>query len=310
MLAYALRRIALMIPVLLGVALIVLLLFTKVGNDPVRVKLGMHATPAAIAELEAKWGLDQPFIVQYAVFLKQIVTLDFGESFTTGEKLNAMFKEGALVSLFLTAPPFVVGLLLNVTFAMLIAFYRGSWLDRYSTFLFVGAMSISYVVYIMFFQYFFAYALDWFPINGYEPGLNSVLYLSLPWIITLVINAGPEIRLFRTVFLDETKADYVRTALAKGCSPKRVMFKHILKNAMIPVLTYTVIGIPSLILGAFLLERFFSIPGTGDILISAVNNGDFPIIKGLTVLIAIGFTLFNLLTDILYAYVDPRIKLD
>ena len=310
MLAYAFRRIALMIPVLLGVALIVLLLFTQVGNDPVRVKLGVHATPEAIAELEAKWGLDQPFIIQYAVFLKQIATLDFGESFTTGEKLNVLFKDGALVSLLLTAPPFFVGLVLNVTLAMLIAFYRGSWLDRYSTIFFVAAMSISYVVYIMFFQYFFAYVLGWFPINGFEPGLNSIPYLTLPWVIILVINAGPEIRLFRAVFLDETKADYVRTAVAKGCSPGRVMFKHILKNAMIPVLTYTVIGIPSLILGAFLLERFFSIPGTGDILISAVNNGDFPIIKGLTVLIAISFTLFNLLTDILYAYVDPRIKLD
>lgn len=310
MLTYIIRRFAQMIPIILGVALIVLVLFTQVGEDPVRVKLGVHATPEAIAELRAKWDLDKPFITQYGLFLKQIVSFDFGESFTSGEKLNELFKNGAIVSLSLTVPPFFVGLVLNLSLAVMIAFYRGSWIDRYSTMIFVAGMSISYMVYIMFFQYFFAYTLDWFPINGFEPGWNSVVYLALPWIITLVVNAGPEIRLFRTVFLDETKSDYVRTAFSKGCAPTQVMFKHIMKNAMIPILTYTVIEIPSLILGAFLMERFFSIPGTGDILITAVNNGDFPIIKGLTVLIAISFTLFNLLTDILYAYVDPRVQLD
>lgn len=310
MIAYLVRRILQMIPIILGVSLLVFLLFTTVGEDPVRMALGNHATPEAIADLRAKWGLDQSLPMQYLDFLRQIVTLDFGESFTSGDKLSEMFGHGAVVSLWLTVPPFAVGLVINLAIAVLIAFYRGSWIDRYSTFLFVAGMSISYLVYIMFFQYIFAFILGWFPINGYEPGLDGVPYLILPWIIITIVSAGPDIRLFRTVFLDETKADYVRTAFAKGCSPRDVMFKHIMKNAMIPILTYTVINIPTLILGAFLMERFFSIPGTGDILITAINNGDFPIIKALTVLIAIGFTVFNLITDILYAYVDPRVQLD
>ena len=310
MLAYIVRRILQLIPILLGVSLIIFLLFTKVGEDPVRVALGNHATPESIANLQAKWGLDQPMPVQYLAFLKQIVTFDYGESFVTGEKLSQMFADGAIVSLSLTVPPFLAGLILNVAIAILIAYYRGSWIDRFSTVLFVAGMSISYLVYIMSFQYFFSYELGWFPISGYVSGLEAAEYLILPWIITIVVTAGPDIRLFRTVFLDETRADYVRTATAKGCNPRQIMFKHILRNAMIPIVTYTVVGVPTLILGAFLMERFFSIPGTGDILITAINNGDFPVIKGLTVLIAIGFTLFNLITDILYAYLDPRIQLD
>lgn len=310
MLAYVARRLIQMIPIVIGVSLIVFLLFTKVGEDPVRVALGEHATPEAIANLEAKWGLDQPLPMQYLSFLKQIATFDFGRSYATGELLSDTFANGALVSLSLTVPPFIAGLFLNVAIGMLIAFYRGSWIDRYSTVIFVAAMSISYLVYIMTFQYVFAYWLGWFPINGYESGWESVTYLALPWIITIIVSAGPQIRLFRTVFLDETRADYVRTATAKGLTTNQVMFKHILRNAMIPILTYTVIEVPTLILGAFLLERFFSIPGTGDILITAINNGDFPVIKGMTILIAISFTVFNLITDLLYAYVDPRVQLE
>ncbi len=310
MINYIIRRVLQTIPIILGVAFIVLVLFTKVGEDPVRMKLGNHATPEAIQELRAKWDLDKPLGTQYLIFLKQIVTFDYGESFNSGEQLSEMFANGAYASLMLTLPPFFGGILINLAIAVLIAFYRGSWMDRYSTVLFVAGMSVSYMVYIMFFQYFLAYKLGWFPINGIEPGLGAIPYLLLPWIITMIVNAGPQIRLFRTVFLDETKADYVRTAFAKGCSPARVMFVHIMRNAMIPILTYTVIEIPNLILGAFLIERFFSIPGTGDILISGVNNGDFPIIKGLTVLIAISFTICNMIIDILYAYVDPRVQLD
>ncbi len=310
MLAYIARRLLQMIPILLGVSLIVFVLFTKVGEDPVRVALGSHATPEAIANLEAKWGLDQPLPIQYLNFLKQIVTFDFGRSYSTDELLSETFANGALVSLSLTVPPFLVGLFLNVSIAVLIAYYRGSWIDRFSTVIFVAGMSISYLVYILSFQYVFAFLLGWFPINGFESGWESISYLALPWIITIIVSAGPQIRLFRTVFLDETRADYVRTATAKGLSNKKVMFKHILRNAMIPILTYTVIEIPSLVLGAFLLERFFSIPGTGDILITAINNGDFPVIKGMTILIAISFTVFNLITDLLYAYVDPRVQLD
>lgn len=309
MLAYTFRRLLQMIPIIFGVALLVFILFNTVGEDPVRIALGNHASPEAIAQLRAKWGLDQPMYKQFLDFLWQILTFDYGESFVTGQKLSDMFARGAPVSLMLSAPPYFFGIVLSVAMALLIAYYRGSWLDRYSTFVFVAGMSISYLVYIIGFQYWFAYELGWFPINGYQEGWASIEYLVLPWIIMIVVAAGQDIRMFRTVFLDETKADYVRTAFAKGCTERSVLFKHILKNAMIPILTYTVIGVPFLIMGAFLMERFFSIPGIGDITVTAINTGDFPVIKGLSVLIAIFFSLFNLVTDVLYAYVDPRVKL-
>ncbi len=309
MIAYVVRRLLYMIPIVFGVALLVFALFSSVGEDPVRNALGPHATAEAIADLERKWGLDKPLPLQFVDFLRQIVTFDFGESYNTGESLSEIFRRGALVSLSLTVPPFLLGIILNISIALLIAYFRGSWLDQASTVLFVGSMSVSYLVYIIAFQYVFAFELDWFPISGYERGVDALPYLVLPWIIIVVVSAGPDIRVLRTVFLDETRADYVRTAFAKGAGEGSVLFRHILKNAMIPVLTHWVTSVPFLILGAFLMERFFSIPGIGDTLINAVNTGDRPILMSLTVLIAIAYSLFNLLTDVLYAYVDPRVKL-
>ncbi len=310
MLAYIIRRLLYMIPIILGVALLVFTLFTAVGENPVRIALGTHATPEAIADLERQWGLDKPFLLQFFDFLVQIVTFDFGTSFVSGERLSKVFLDGALVSLSLTAPPYAIGAILYISLALLIAYYRGSWLDRASTFVFVAMMSITYLVYIIFFQYVLAFKLEIFPIRGYESGFASIKYLMLPWLIFLIVAAGPDMRIYRTMFLDEIKSDYVRTARAKGLSEEVVLFKHILKNALIPILTYTIVGIPYLIMGAFLMERFFSIPGVGDLMITAIGNGDFPVLKGLTVLIAIGYSLFNLLTDILYALVDPRVKLE
>lgn len=310
MLAYIIRRLIYMIPIILGVAFLVFVLFSAFGEDPVRVALGTHATPQAIAELQAKWGLDKPLPMQFLDFLRQIVTFDYGHSFNTGEPLSSLFWEGATVSLSLTAPPYFVAVILFVSISLVISYYRNSWVDRFSRALFVGMMSVTYLVYIIFLQYALAFELDLFPVRGYQPGFESIPYLMLPWLIFLVIGIGPDVRMYRTVFLDEIKADYVRTARAKGASELRVLFVHILKNAMIPILTYTVVGIPFLILGAFLMERFFSIPGVGDLMINAINTGDFPILKGLTITIAVGYAFFNLITDILYAYVDPRVQLD
>jgi peptide/nickel transport system permease protein len=298
-----------MIPIILGVAGLVFVLFSTVGEDPVRVALGQHATAEAIAGLRAEWGLDQPLWLQFLDFLRQIATFDYGRSFNTGEKLTDMFRHGALVSLSLTVFPFVLGTFTNVAIGLLIAYFRGSLFDRISTAIFVGSMSVSYLVYIIAFQYLLAYKADLFPINGFEVGISGLPYLFLPWIIIIVVSAGPDIRIYRTVFLDETKADYVRTAFSKGASQSAVIFQHILKNALIPILTHVVISIPFLILGAFLMERFFSIPGVGDIMITAINTGDFPILKGLTVLIAMAYAVFNLVTDLLYAWVDPRVQL-
>jgi len=310
MLSYIVRRVLYMIPVLLGVALLVFVLFNTVGEDPVRVALGQHATPESVAELRAKWGLDKPLPVQFLDFLRQIVTFDYGRSFNSNENLSDMFAAGAPVSLWLTVPPFIFGLILNVALGLLIAYFRGSWLDRISTVLFIMAMSISYLVYIIFCQYLFAYRLGWYPILGWEPGLAGVRYVLLPWLIIMLVTVGPDVRLYRTLFLDETSAEYVRTARAKGVGELRVLFAHVLKNAMIPLVTYTMVSIPALILGAFLMERYFSLPGIGDLIITAVGSGDFPVLKGLTMVLALFYSGMALLTDIVYAWVDPRVSLN
>ncbi len=309
MIAYIARRLLQSIPIVFGVALLVFLLFSTVGEDPVRAALGSHATQESIDDLRQRWGLDQPLPVQFADFLRQIATLDLGESYNSGERLTKIFRRGAMVSLSLTVPPFIIGILVNISIALLIAYFRGSWFDHLATVVFVGSMSVSYLVYIITFQYVFAFQLDWFPISGYERGPASLPYLVLPWIIIVVVSAGPDIRVLRTVFLEETRADYVRTAHAKGASERVILFRHILRNAMIPILTQWVTSVPFLLLGAFLMERFFSIPGLGDTLINAIHTGDRPILMSLTVLIAIAYSLFNLLTDVLYAYADPRVKL-
>jgi peptide/nickel transport system permease protein len=308
-LSYALRRLLYMVPVLFGVALLVFLLFHAVGEDPVRRALGQHATPEAIAALRAQWGLDRSLPWQFIDFLGQVVRFDYGYSFNTNEKLSDMFEAGASVSLWLTVPPFLIGLVVNVSLGMLVAHFRGSLLDRFATSLCVMAMSISYLVYIIALQYLVGYKLGWLPVNGYAPGIDGVRYLILPWSIIVLVSMGPELRMYRTIFLDETQAEYVRTARAKGASEARALFGHVLKNAMIPIVTYAMVGIPFLILGAFLMERYFSLPGVGDLMITAIDNGDFPVLKGLTMIIAIGYSFVILLTDIIYAWVDPRISL-
>jgi len=309
MIQYVIRRFLQMIPILIGVTLLIFLLFTFFGEDPARVALGSHATPEKIAALRAKWGLEKPLVVQYLQFWREILTADFGRSFVSGERLSDMFKEGALVSLSVTLPPFVMGTVLNLCVAMLVAWYRGSFFDRFMSVIFTACMSVSYLVYILLLQYVLAYKFDLFEINGFIPGVKGLAFLFLPWLILMTVQFGPDVRLYRSILLEETKADYVRTARAKGLSEKKVMFKHVLKNAMIPVMTYTVVEVPFLVMGSFVLERYFSIPGIGDLLVSSVNTGDFPVIKGVTVMIAVAYSVFNLITDVLYAAVDPRVKL-
>jgi peptide/nickel transport system permease protein len=309
MISYIAKRLLQMIPILFGVTLLIFTLYTYFGEDPARVALGAHATPAKIEALRHRWGLDRPFLVQYASFLKEVVTMDFGRSYVNNQKLSEMFAEGAWVSLAVTVPPFIFGTILNIAIAMLVVWYRGSFFEKSMSLVFTGAMSVSYLVYVLFFQYYFAYKFDLFEINGYLPGWRAISFLILPWMIEIIIAMGPDVRLYRSIFLDEVKADYVRTARAKGLPESKVMFKHVLKNAMIPVLTYTVISVPFLIMGAFVVERFFGLPGIGDLLVTSVSSGDFPVIKGVTVLLAVSYAMFNLFTDLLYAWVDPRVKL-
>lgn len=309
MTAYILRRLLLTVPTVLGVALLTFLLFNAFGPDPVRVALGQHANPEAIANLRRLWGLDQSLAMQFVGFLQQIVTFDYGKSFVTGEDLATQLKAGALVSLSVTAPPFIVGGAVNVALALFIARWREGMTDKISRALFIAGMSISALVYVMVLQYLLAFKLGWFPISGYATGLEAVAYLALPWLILLIITMGPDIRLYRTLFLDEANADYVRTARSKGASEGRVLLRHVLPNAWIPIITNNVTSIPFLILGSFLMERYFSIPGIGSLTIDALNRGDLPILKAVTVLGAIALVIFNLLSDLLYAWADPRVRL-
>ncbi len=309
MTAFVLRRLLLTIPTVLGVALLTFLLFNAFGPDPVRAALGQHATPEAIANLRSQWGLNQSLPAQFVHFLGQIASFDYGVSFVTGENLGQQLKEGAWVSLSVTAPPFFVGGAVNVALALYIARYREGLVDKTSRALFIAGMSISGLVYVLVLQYLLAFKLGWFPINGYVRGSGAVAYLALPWIILLLISMGPDIRLYRTLFLDEAGADYVRTARSKGATEGRVLLRHVLPNAWIPIITNNVTSIPFLILGSFLMERFFSIPGIGSLTIDALSRGDLPILKAVTVLGAIALVLFNLLSDLLYAWADPRVRL-
>jgi peptide/nickel transport system permease protein len=170
-------------------------------------------------------------------------------------------------------------------------------------------MSISALAYILFFQWFFAYKLGWFEISGFEEGFPYFIsYIALPAIIWIVLSIGPDVRFFRTVILDEIYQDYVRTARSKGLSEITILLHHVLRNAMIPIITYVVIQIPSLILGALLLENFFSIPGLGGMTLNALNSSDFPVMKAMAIISSVGYIIFGLISDILYTVADPRIK--
>ena len=307
--AYVVRRLLQAVPTLLGVALLTFLLFDAFGPDPVRSALGNHATPEAMANLRHQWGLDKPRALQFVDFLRQIATFDFGQSFVTGEDLATRLKSGALVSLSVTLPPFVFGGALNVAIALFIARHRDGLVDRAARALFVAAMSVSALVYVLALQYLLAFELAWFPIDGYEGGWAAVRYLGLPWLILLLLMMGPDIRLYRTLFLADLHADWVRTARAKGASETRVLFRHVLPNAWIPIITHNVTTIPFLILGSFLMERFFSIPGIGNLTIEALPRGALPILKAVTVLGALALVVFNLVNDLLVAWADPRVRL-
>lgn len=304
---YVLRRLLQTVPTLFGVALATFLLFNAFGPDPARTALGHHATTEALQNLRRAWGLDQPLFVQFVEFLRQIVTFDYGNSLVTGEPLGTKIKSGALVSLAVTAPPFFFGGFVNVAIALYAARYRNSATDHLLRGLFVAGMSVSSLVYVLALQYLLAFKLGLFPINGFVPGLGGIIYLALPWIILLLVNMGPDIRLYRTVFLDETNAEYVRTARAKGAGESRVLFRHVLANSWTAIITNNVTAIPFLILGSFLMERFFSIPGIGSLTIDALAQGDLPVLKAVTILGALALVTFNLLSDLLYAWADPRI---
>lgn len=307
---YILRRLLYMIPVLLGVSLIIFVLFNVVAGDPSAVLLGKHATAKQMHELRETLGLNKSLFAQYLDVVKSAFTFDFGRSWATKQEITYMLKQGAYPSLCLSIPAFTISTVLSLLISLFVAYYRGKGIDLFVRFVCIAGMSISALAYILFFQWFFAFELGWFEISGFEFGFpNFIPYIALPAIIWIVLSLGPDVRFFRTVILDEIYQDYVRTARAKGLGELNILLRHVLRNAMIPIITYVVIQLPFLILGALLLESFFSIPGLGGITLNALNSSDFPVIKAMAILSSVMYILFGLLSDILYTVADPRVKL-
>lgn len=307
---YALRRLLYVIPILLGVSFIIFVLFNLVAGDPTIILLGKHATARQMEELRHELGLDRPWFIQYLDVVKSAFTFDFGRSWATKQLISKMIWDGGAVSLTLTLPAFIVATVLSIIISLFVAFFRGKFMDKATVILCVALMSISSLAYILFGQWFFAYHLGWFEISGYDYGFpHFIPYIILPGIIWIILSIGPDVRFYRTIILDEIYQDYVRTAKAKGLSENVILFKHVLKNAMIPIITNVVIALPFLILGALLMESFFSIPGLGGITLNAINSSDFPVVKAMTILSSVAYIFFSILTDILYTLVDPRVRL-
>lgn len=307
--AYITRRLLLSIPTIVGVTLIVFLLFNVVAENPARTQLGPKATPDAIAALSKEMGTDKPWPVQYLKFLEETATLDFGDSWKQYRPVKDMLIDGLGPSLTVTLPAFLLATILAVSLALFCAFFRDSLADRVTVIAAVAGMSISSLAYIIFGQYFVAFEWNLLPIFGHELSLRGAVFLVLPWLIWIALTVGSEVRFFRTAVLEEMSQDYVRTAAAKGLGTRKILFKHILKNALIPVITRVVITIPFLFVGSLLLEKFFGIPGLGDLAYHAILEQDFPVIKAITIFGAILYIVFNLISDVLYAVVDPRVRL-
>jgi len=307
--SFLLRRVLHMIPTLLGVMLLVFVLFNWVGGDPAYILAGKISDPAQITNIRTQLGVDRPYWVQFWIFVKQVCTFDFGRSWSTSELVSDILLTRVGPTLTIMVPVLVLETLLAVLFAVLVAYVRGSLTDRMVMIGCTVAMSISFLVYIIVFQWLFGFRLGWFPVQGWTESFatNLTRYAPLPILLAVLVGLAPSLRLYRSFVLDEMNHDYVRTARAKGLSEHTVMLKHVLRNAAIPILTNLGIALPGLFVGSFLLEVFFSIPGLGREVVESVNRSDFPVIKAITVYLAILTMLINLLVDVLYRWVDPRV---
>lgn len=300
-----------MVPTLAGVILLIFFLFKFFGGDPAQLLAGQIASQEQIEAIRQQLGLDRPWYLQLGIFVRDIFTFDFGRSWMTREQVSDIFLTRLPATLTITVPILVLEVGLAIPVAMLVAYYRGTLLDRALMTICVAAMSISFLIYIIVGQYFFGFELGWFPVQGWSEQFwrNLVVYAPLPVLLAALVSLAPQTRLYRSFFLDETKSDYVRTARAKGLSETAILRRHVLPNALVPVLTNVALLLPGVFVGSFLLEIFFSIPGLGREIYIAVNRSDYPVIQAFTVYLAVLTMLVNLGTDVLYRLVDPRIEL-
>jgi peptide/nickel transport system permease protein len=261
--------------------------------------------PIEVRSIKLRRVMSNPFDSQFMFYLNRLAHLDFGVSSSTNQRVSKLMLDGIVPSLMLTVPVFFIGLMTSVMLSLFCAFWRDTWVDRFFVIFSVMLMSVNYLVWIVGGQYLLGFKLGWFPVWGFE----DPRYLALPVLIGVFSGLGAELRFYRTIMLDEAHRDYVRTAQAKGVSRGGVLFTHVLKNAMIPIITNTVIAIPFLYTGSLLLESFFGIPGLGYLGINAINSSDVDVVRAIVLIGSIIFVVANLLTDICYALVDPRVKL-
>jgi len=324
MTAYIVRRLLYAIPILIGVNLITFLLFFVVNSpdDMARMQLGVkRVTPAAIESWKRERGYDRPLLfnreaagpskVADTIFFAKSVRLfafDFGSS-DSGRDIGFDISQRMWPSLAITVPVLLVGLLVNISLALLIVFFRATYIDYASVVLLVAMMSVSGLFYIIGGQYLLSKLFHLVPISGYDTGPAAWRFLILPVIIGVIGGVGTGTRWYRTLFMEEIEKDYVRTARAKGLSERLVLFRHVLRNALIPILTSVVVVLPLLFMGSLITESFFGIPGLGSYTIDAINNQDFAIVRAMVFLGSVLYILGLLLTDIAYTLVDPRVRL-
>lgn len=270
-----------------------------------RFVLAAEGGDLEVSDIRLRRRAANPFDSQFAFFIGRALRGDLGESAITRRPVAQMLRDGIAPSLCLTIPIFFGSLLISLAIALLCAYARDSWLDRSIVIASVALMSVNYIVWIVAGQYLLAFKAGWFPVWGFE----SWAYLLLPVLIGIVGGLGENVRFYRTLMLDEMYRDYVRTAYAKGVGAGGVLFRHVLRNAMIPVLTNVALAIPFLYTGSLLLEGFFGIPGLGGLAINAINASDVDVVRAVVLVGSILYVIANLLTDLAYAWFDPRVKL-
>jgi len=318
---YVLRRLAYGAATILGVLafLFVLFFLYATPEDMARRALGDKAPPQAIEQWIVNheydhprfWNPDDPGKTLIADHFRRMLTFDFGRSDADDVPVMRRVREGVGPSLSLTVPLFVGGLLVSISLALFVATFRETYIDRAGVAVCVLAMSLSILLYIIGGQFLIARVLKWFPVSGFDPSPAVIVrFLALPVLVGLVANFGEHVRFYRTVFVEETSRDYVRTARAKGCGDGRVMWNHVLRNAMIPIITRVVLAIPFLFTGSILLESFFGIPGLGAMTVEAIHANDFATLRVMVFLGSVFFILGQIATDICYTLADPRVRLE
>lgn len=324
MLNYIIRRTLYAIPILIGVNLITFILFFVVNTpeDMARMHLGMkRVTPEAVQQWKEERGYDKAMVYNSdavgaekftnTIFMEksiELFTFDFGRS-DAGRDISYDIGQRMWPSLAIAIPIFVIGILANLTFALIVAFFRATYVDVWGVIICVVLMSISGLFYIIGGQFLIGKVLHLVPISGYDVGTNAIKFTILPVLIGIIGGIGSGTRWYRTIFLEEISRDYVRTARAKGLSEAAVLYRHVLRNGMIPILTGAVVVLPLLFMGSLITESFFGIPGLGSYTIDAINSQDFAIVRAMVFLGSALYILGLILTDISYTIADPRIRL-